>query len=102
MIVGRLLGWAVFLAGLVVLVRDLIGWADTGVFAPIVLGQLWYTLAPASLNLAQAVIQRYIHPKLWDPVIQTALLCWAAPVLIVVGFALIVLFRRRERIRRRR
>lgn len=37
------------------------------------LGQVWFDLAPETLNLAQAVVQRYLHPALWDPAIQTAL-----------------------------
>ncbi|XWN32588.1 MAG: hypothetical protein ROR55_05595 [Devosia sp.] len=37
------------------------------------LGELWFRLSADSLNLAQAAIQRGVHPKLWDPVIQTLL-----------------------------
>ena len=40
-------------------------------------GEFWFTLHVGSLNLAQAVIQRYIHPALWDPVID-GLLQWPA------------------------
>lgn len=29
------------------------------------LGSLWHGLAPDSLNLTQAIIQRYLHPALW-------------------------------------
>jgi len=102
MIVGRVVGWAVFLAGLVVLGRDILGWLDTGTFAPIVLGQLWFDLSPGSLNLAQAVVQRYIHPTLWDPVITSVLFLWASPFLLVLGIALVWLFRKRGRRGRRR
>ena len=102
MMVGRLIGLLVLLSGLAVLVRDLIAWADTGHFAPIVLGQLWFNLAPASLNLVQAVIQRYVFPALWEPGITTLLLLWAAPALILPGGVLLILCRRRERGRRRR
>jgi ABC-type Fe3+ transport system permease subunit len=102
MIVGRLIGWVLFLAGLVVLARDVIGWVDTHVFAPIVLGQLWFDLAAGSLNLVQAIVQRYIHPALWDPVITSVLFLWASPVLIVLGVVLIALFRRRGNGRWRR
>lgn len=31
------------------------------------LGQLWYDVSPDTLNLSQAVTQRYIWPPLWDP-----------------------------------
>ncbi|MBI1209708.1 MAG: hypothetical protein GC191_20795 [Azospirillum sp.] len=60
-------------------------------------GALWFQLAPASLNLAQAVIQRYLLPALWDPAILTLLL-WPAPlVLAVPGLALLLLGLRRSR-----
>jgi hypothetical protein len=39
MILGRLVGWIVFLAGAAVLVRDFLVWVDTKAWAPIALGQ---------------------------------------------------------------
>src|SRR5215469_10891323 len=96
MIVGRVIGWLALLAGAAVLVRDLLVWIDTKHWAPIALGQLWFDLNRASLNLVQAVVQRYIHPFLWDPVIVSILLSWAFAVLMVVGALLIVLFRKRS------
>ena len=93
--VGRLIGWIMFLAGVAVLVRDTLVWIDTKRWAPIVVGQLWYELNRSSLNLVQAVTQRYIHPFLWDPIIVTILLSWAFAVLMVLGMLLLVLFRRR-------
>jgi hypothetical protein len=41
------------------------------------------------------VVQRYIHPFLWDPIIVSILLSWAFVVLMVLGGLLLVLFRRR-------
>lgn len=41
------------------------------------LGEIWFMLAPGSLNLAQAVTQRYLLPELWDPV-MIWLLQWPA------------------------
>ena len=97
MILGRLIGWIVFLAGAAVLVRDFLVWVDTKIWAPIALGQLWYQLNRPSLNLAQAIIQRYIHPFLWDPIILSILLCWAFAVLMVLGLLILVIFSRRSR-----
>jgi hypothetical protein len=97
MIVGRVIGWIFVLAGGAVLVRDLLVWIDTKHWAPIALGQLWYQLNRSSLNLVQAVVQRYIHPFLWDPIILSILLCWAFVVLMVLGALLLVVFRRRTR-----
>jgi len=97
MIVGRLIGWVAFLAGAAVLVRDVLVWINTKHWAPIALGQLWYQLDRSSLNLVQAVTQRYIHPFLWDPIIVTILLSWAFAVLMILGVLLLVVFRKRVR-----
>jgi hypothetical protein len=96
MVVGRLIGWIFLLSGGAVLVRDLLVWVDTKHWAPIALGQLWYQLNRSGLNLMQAVVQRYIHPFLWDPIIVTVLLWWAFAVLMVLGALLLVAFRRRN------
>ena len=97
MIVGRVIGWIALLAGVAVLVRDLLVWIDTKHWAPIALGQLWYQLNRSSLNLTQAVVKRYIHPFLWDPIIVSILLSWAFAVLMLLAALLLVLFRRRAR-----
>ena len=97
MIVGRVIGWIVFLAGAAVLVRDLLVWIDTKHWAPIALGQLWYDLNRSSLNLVQAVVQRYISPFLWDPIIVSFLLCWAFAVLVVLGLLMLVFSSRQVR-----
>ena len=96
MIIGRVIGWIVLLAGAAVLVRDGLVWIDTKHWAPIALGQLWYQLNRSSLNLVQAVVQRYIHPFLWDPIIVSLLLSWAFALLMILGVLLLVLFRRRN------
>lgn len=38
------------------------------------LGVDWLSFSPSTLQAAQPVIQNYVHPLLWDPVIQTILL----------------------------
>jgi hypothetical protein len=96
MIVGRVIGWILLLAGAAVLVRDLLVWIDTKHWAPLALGQLWYDLNRSSLNVVQAVVQRYIHPFLWDPIIVSILLSWAFAVLLFLGALLLVIFRRRN------
>ena len=97
MIVGRVIGWIALLAGAAVLVRDVLVWIDTKHWAPIAFGQLWYDLNRSSLNLTQAVVQRYIHPFLWDPIMVSILLSWAFAVLMLLAALLLVLFRRRAR-----
>jgi hypothetical protein len=95
--IGRLIGWLLFLAGLAVLARDAFAWIETKQWAPIALGQLWFYLNRSSLNLVQAVVQRYIHPYLWDPIIVTILLWWAFAVLMVLGLLILALSGRRTR-----
>src|ERR1700757_3884701 len=97
MIVGRVIGWIALLAGAAVLVRDVLVWIDTKHWAPIGLRQLWYDLNRSSLNLVQAVTQRYIHPFLWDPIIVSILLSWAFAVLMILGVLLLAVFRKRAR-----
>ncbi len=97
--IGRLIGWLFFLAGLAVLARDVFIWVDTKHWTPIALGQLWFNLDRSSLNLVQAVVQRYIHPFLWDPIIVTVLLWWAFAVLMVLGLLILALSGRRARAR---
>ncbi len=36
-------------------------------------GEVWFSLSPNSLNLMQAVVQRYLSPELWDPTIISVL-----------------------------
>ena len=95
--IGRLIGWIILLSGFSVLVRDVLVWIDTRHWAPIALGQLWFDLNRSSLNLVQAVVQRYIHPFLWDPIIVTILLCWAFAVLMVLGAVILAVSGRRAR-----
>jgi hypothetical protein len=101
MIIGRIIGWLLVLAALVVLVADLIGWLDTHHLAFAAAGQLWFEVSPSTLELAQPAIQRHLAPWLWDPVLQTILLWPAVLVLGVPGAALLWLFRPRDRRRRR-
>jgi hypothetical protein len=81
------------------LARDAFAWIETKQWTPISLGQLWYNLDPSSLNLMQAVVQRYIHPFLWDPIIVTVLLWWAFAVLMVLGLLILALSGRRAQAR---
>ena len=69
----RFLGWLVLVLGMSLLVYQATLYLGGGVWRPIAIGQLWYDLSPASLNLSQAVVQRHLHPDLWTD--------WLAPVL---------------------
>ena len=97
MVVGRVLGWIFCIAALAFLLHDVVMLALTGSFTPLITGQMWHDLSPNTLNLAQAVTQRYLFPWLWDPVIRTWLL-WPAWISFgLIGLILVIIFRRWSR-----
>ena len=98
--IGRFLAWLFIALGLGVFGYDLWVFLDSGAVRLTALGQLWYWLHPASLNLVQAVVERYIHPFLWDPIIINVLLAPAALVFLIIGILFALIFRRRKRRRR--
>lgn len=49
------------------------------------LGSLWHGWAPESLNLTQAVTQRYLHPAVWTNGILPVLLMPAAGVFMATA-----------------
>ena len=51
-------------------------------FVMTALGQDWFNISPSTLNFSQAMIQRYVHPAIWDPGVQTIL---QAPSWLVFG-----------------
>lgn len=82
-------------AGLLVLALAAFGYElwlalQTGSYRMLAAGELWYALDRGSLNLTQAVVQRYLLPALWDPVIVTVLLWPAWALLGAPGAALLV------------
>jgi len=87
---GQWVGLTFLLAAAVLLGRDvLVGWT-TAQSVPTSFGELWHSVSPASLNLAQAVIQRYLHPVLWTEVVQPLLLVPAAAVFGGIGVVALV------------
>ena len=73
-------------------IYDLVIASNNGGYRAIAAGELWFRLHPTSLNLAQAVIQRYVWPGLWDPVIITILQWPAWSILGAPGAILAILF----------
>lgn len=62
----RTLGAALLIGALIALGYDLYIWIKEGYFEPYFLGQLWYSVSPGSLNLTQAITERYLDWRLWD------------------------------------
>lgn len=96
MIVGRIVAWILIAIGLILAGGELITSLQAGEWAPQLLGQLWFELDSESLNLTQAITQRYLLPELWDPVIVTILLWPAWVIFLVPGFILLLIFRKRS------
>ena len=61
------------------------------------LGAAWVSLSITSIQAAQGAIQGYIHPLLWDPVIQWILLWPTWLVFAIVAFLLLWLGKPRRR-----
>lgn len=93
MVVFRILGTILIVLGLGILGWDLARWWQTDDFVPQVGGQVWFELSPGTLNLTQAVVQRYLTPALWDDVLQPVLLWPAFVVLMGLGIVLFVIGR---------
>jgi hypothetical protein len=86
--IGRVVAWILILVAGAVLAREAYLFLDTGSYASIAVGQLWYDIHRGSLNLVQAGLERHVHPFLWDPLLFT-LLQW--PATLVFGIPGVVL-----------
>jgi ABC-type Fe3+ transport system permease subunit len=96
--IGRLIGWAIFLVGLLVLARDALVSIETRHWAPITLGQLWYDFNPVSEFRFRLTVE---HPFLWNSIIVTILLCWTFVALMVLGIVILAISSWRRRVRAR-
>ena len=61
------------------------------------LGQDWYNYSGSTLNFSQAIVQRYLHPSIWDPGIQKILLAPSWLVFGVLALLFGLLGRRRKK-----
>ncbi len=59
------------------LAYEVMAFSQTGSYRMVPTGEIWFTVHVGSMNLIQAVTQRYIHPALWDPIIA-GMLQWPA------------------------
>jgi hypothetical protein len=90
-IVGNLVACLFILAGTAVAGHEFFTFKATGEYKLLPLGQVWFDVHRGSLNLIQAVIERYVWEPLWDPGIATALQYPASISLALVGLVLLVL-----------
>ena len=93
---GRWIGRLLIALALLALGGDLRIWIDGGAFDLIPLGALWGKISLPSQNLVQAVLERYIHPYLWNPILLEILQWPAVYDFAVPGIVFAFLFRRRR------
>ncbi len=101
-IVGCILGWFFMLAALAVALWEILGRDPDKGFQFRPAGELWKRIDVDSLGLVQVVIERYLWPPLWDPVLFSLLLLPAIVVPAVPGLAFLVLCHARVKRRRRK
>lgn len=94
---GWIVGGGLLALALVALGWEVIAWGLTGQYESRLPGQVWASIDRPSLNLTQAVVQRYILPELWDYVILPILLAPLWLVLAIPGLLLAVLCRHGRR-----
>lgn len=96
MVFFRILGlWLLAMAFIALVVDGVKSIAQSGLVLTS-LGEGWFSLHPPSLNLTQAIIERYTFPFLWDPILLTIMLL---PVWLIFGLfgALFLYIGRRRR-----
>ncbi|GAB4240549.1 MAG: hypothetical protein Kow0032_28240 [Methyloligellaceae bacterium] len=94
----RVLGvWCLLVAMVALTIDATRSLAGLGKLEMTSLGEHWFSLSSATLNMAQAAIQRNIHPYLWDPVIQSILQVPTWIFFTGLGLFLYWLGRRRRR-----
>ncbi len=98
-IAGRILGWLLLVLTCLAGGAEIVASLESGAWQPLALGQVWYDLDRGSLNLMQAVVQRHLHPTIWDPGI-IELLQWPAWLVSLIPAVFLLLLCRRKRRRR--
>ena len=92
-LLAHIVGWTLLIVALVIAIRDGLASLDQKVLVIKPLGQIWYDIDPPSLNTAQAVVERYVSPTLWDPAIVTILQLPGVAVFGVLGIVFLLLSR---------
>ena len=96
MIVGRIIGLLLLAGAFTAVGAEIMRSVEAGAWDPLAFGYFWYSLSPGGINLTQAIVERYLHPFLWDPV-AIEILQWPTWLVAgVPGLALALAFRRRE------
>ena len=91
----RMLGSISLVIAIVALAYDGTKSYAEGVLSMTRLGQHWFNFSPNSLGSLQILLERNVHPLLWDPVMVNILLAPAWLVLGTIGILLYMAGRRR-------
>ena len=62
----KVLGLVLLTISLILILVEAYGYFRDGYWQSYPLGQFWYSISPGSLNLTQAITERYLHWRLWD------------------------------------
>jgi hypothetical protein len=92
----RSLGFLLVAIGFVAFVIDGARFLADGVFPATKLGQIAFEVLRERFLLLQPAVERHVHPALWQFGLQPLLETPAFIVLIVFGFALLWLARRKQ------
>ena len=98
-LICRILGWVLLALAFMAAGAEAVASLQAGSWQRMALGQLWYDLDRGSLNLMQAVVQRYLLPAIWDPGI-IALLQWPTWIVFLIPAVILLLLGRRRPSRR--
>lgn len=101
MLLGRILGWILMALALLAAGGDGLGWLQNGHLALSPLAAFWTRIDPTSLAGFQALVQNWLPPAAWEPGCTTLLGWPAVAVLGILGFLLLLIFRKRPPRRRR-
>ena len=94
---AHIVAWAALIVALLIAMRDGVSSLEQETLVIRRVGQIWFEIDPPSLNLAQAVVERYAAPWLWDDVIIHILQLPAVAIFAVIGVAFMVLSRSSRR-----
>jgi hypothetical protein len=90
MSIRRVIGSCLVVLAALTLAYDLAtGLSGGGTLGFASVGEVWGRLSAPSLNLVQAIVQRYLFPALWDPVLITLLLL---PAWLTAGILGLILY----------
>lgn len=100
-VLSRLIGSTFLALMLIFVVMDGAKILSSNTFVLTPVGQVWFDIDQAlgtlSLNTFQAIVQRYVHPILWDPVITSFLGLPASLLFLLLGALFLYLGRTRVR-----